>query len=463
MLFWVANFLLILFFVFSLGFALSTHKVTMFLMNLAGAAGSALLLALDFTGLQTKWSLSVFWAAVTVVLFYDFWILLRELRSEASSRFQRPEVWRRFLESREYRMITSEDRMLKELDGREDVSMTEKLQALEMWRLGNEAFLHGNLDEAAEKYNLSVRWCPTCAAWVNLSAVHFERKEYPNVIECSDEAIKLYSDCEEAWVNRALAFLAQGEPGKALKSLEEALLIQPENPDTLTLKANTLRQLGRLEESLADYNKVNDLNPDHMHAWFQKGIALSLLSRLEEAVECFRQAVQLDKHYSPAYYHLANVLNKLDRNEEAVEAYRKALKLQPDFPEAWNNLGIALTKLGRMKEAIKCYRKALAQKEDYHEAWLNSGLANEALGNYAEAVGCYEKFLEIAPENLARHKAIAMKHLEELRSRLGGAEESSGGFGARRRRRKNQEAPAKNSGEELMEEVQPPGERGEEA
>ncbi|HHM23425.1 MAG TPA: tetratricopeptide repeat protein [Bacteroidetes bacterium] len=433
MLFILTMLLLMVFFLLMLGFSFGGRKIALFLLNLAGALAVALSFALELSGMQTKVSLIVFWVAVTVILLFDLIAVLRELRLESHVRLQRPEVWRRFLRGREYKVIYDESRFSEDLERQKQIGMTEKLQALEMWRLGNQAFLQGSLDDAIEKYDLSIRWCPTSSAWINRSAVHFEKGEFAQVIECCDEAIKLNPDREEAWINRALAFLAQNDPAKALKSLEEALVVNPNNPETLTLQGNTYRRLGKLEESLASYKKANDLAPEYKEAWFQKGLTLNQMGRLEEAVACFRQAIELDGRFAAAYYHLANTLNKLDRNKEAVEAYRKSLKLQPNSPEAWNNLGIALTKLGRIKEAIRCYEKAISLREDYYEAWLNCGIARESQRKGEEAIRCYEKFLELAPDSLARHKAIAQKHLEELKQ---GRPEKSSGKDQRGRKRK---------------------------
>ncbi len=434
-LFLFTNIFLLLFYIFMLIYSYQIRSVTVFLANMVGVLAAALALALDITDLQTKGSLIALWIIVVAILVFDLINLIGQIRKDANRLYERPDIWRRVMNDREYKMIFSETIFQEDLEKRNDVGMTEKLQALEMWRLGNKAFFAGHYDDAMEKYDLSIRWCPTSVSWINKSGIFFERGEYDRVIECCDEAIKLNPDREEAWLNRGLAFMARKDPNKALKSFEEALVVNPNNPETLTLRGNAYRRLGKLEESLASYSKANDVAPEYLNAWFQKGITLGMLGRLEEAIECFSQAIKLDKSFAPAYYHLANALNKLDRNEEAIEYYRKALKLQPEFHEAWNNLGIALTKAGQVKQAIKSYQKAIALKPDYQEAWLNCALANESVNRIEEAVRCYEKFLEIAPDSLAKHKAIAQKHLEEIKREWAARENSKG--------KKHKEAEAK--------------------
>jgi|GEM_PF-3285585 tetratricopeptide (TPR) repeat protein len=416
--FLIANGLALVFFIVLLFYSVKGKWPPFFLANLAGLLAIAHSIFLEYTHLQTATTLLVIGVVVALVLIYDALFLFRQMKTESRKAVLRPQFWRRIMEGREYKMIFLESVFESEMERDTEASLTEKLQALEMWRSGNRAFSEGNLDEALEKYRLSVKWYPTGVAWVNQSGVYFEKEEYQECIRCCDEAIKINPDREEAWLNRGLAFMALKSPAKAVKSFDEALVVNGQNPEAYTLKANALRALNRTEEALEYYARASETDPNYLGAWFQKGITLNLLGRLEEAAECFRETTRLDKQFAPGYFHLANTLNRLDRNEEAVEAYRKAIRIKPDYYEAWNNLGIAWTKLNDLNQAAKCYRKALQIQPDYPEAWLNCALAYESLGKLAQSVACYARFLELAPDSFAKHKAIAARRKEALEAKI---------------------------------------------
>ncbi len=386
-------------------------------INFLGLLFVAGAVSLEVRGLQTSTTILTAMVAVGILLFADIVLSIVLIRRSGREDWQWQQNWRKFSKKVPYKMIFSSAVFKDELDRLDEEGMTAKLQAQEMWKLGNEAFWQKNFDDAVEKYDFSLKWEPTSVAWINKSGVFIESERYEEAIEACDEAIRLNQERVEAWINRGLAFDRLGQFDKAIKSFDEALLNDEQNVEAWTNRGNAFRRLARYEEALESYDKALANQDEFLPAWYNKGIALSKMGRIEEALVCFSQAVRIDPSFFMAYYNLGNVYNKLDRNEEAIAAYSKALKYEPLFNEAWNNLGIALSKLGRPKQALKSYARAIEIKPDYHEAWLNRALALESIGNAAEAVKSYEKFLELAPEDFRKHIAIAQKRVAALRKK----------------------------------------------
>ncbi len=383
-------------------------------MGLLFVAGAV---SLEWQSLQTSTTILAEMIAIGILLLVDIVLTIILIRRSGKEDWQWQQNWRELSRKVAYKMIFSAEAFKEELDHLEEESMTQKLQAQEMWKLGNEAFWQKNFDDALEKYDFSLKWNPTSVTWINKSGVFIETERYEEAIEACDEAIRLNQEKAEAWINRGLAFDRLGQFEKAIKSFDEALLNDEHNVEAWTHRGNAFRRLGRYEEALESYDKALASQDDFLPAWYNKGIALSKMGRIEEALVCFSQAVRIDPTYFMAYYNLGNAYNKLDRNEEAVAAYTKTLKYEPQFNEAWNNLGIALSKLGQTKQALKSYTRAIEIKPDYHEAWLNRALALESTGDAAAAVKSYEKFLELAPEDFKKHIAIAQKRVDTLRKK----------------------------------------------
>ncbi len=414
----VGSLLLTLFFAILSILAVKDRSPYLFGINILGLITTLLALVLEISDSQSRQSLMILLSLLIMVWLLDFAHVFNHLIHANHDKLDNPKLWRRVMANRNYKMITVEETFHTELEQHNEVGLTEKLQAFQMWKLGNRAFLQGDYQDALEKYNLSNRWLVTSVAWVNQCGIYFEKEEYDQVVHCCDEAIKANPDREEAWLNRGLAFVAKKDHNKALKSFDEALVVNAQNPEILTLQGNALRHLGRSEQSLEKYNQAIQLAANYLEAWFQRGILLSVIARFEEAIECFQRSLALNPKFAAGYYQLANVLNKLDRNEEAIAAYKSAIKIDPSFHEAWNNLGIAQSKMGQLKKSIKSYRRAIKIRPDYQEAWLNLALASESLNRYKDAIAGYQRFLELAPDAFARHRVIAKKHIDDLEAQL---------------------------------------------
>ncbi len=397
------------FFIFISFLAFRSRAFYLFFGNLIGALSAAMAVILELNGQQTKLSMLILSSLILMVLLFDFVaMVIRSFKDKQKKGFVRNEVQA----NRDERLILREKDFQKNLALSSVPDMTDHAQALQMWQAGNEAFLHDQFDEAAEKYQISFKWQPTAAARVNLSAVHLAQNRFEEALRACDEAVQLNPSHKEARINRGLAFAGLNKNEEALQSYRKALSEDEKDPALSVLISKTERRLGHLQKSLDTIDQALELYQEVKDGWFCKGVTLDLSGKLDDAVGCFEKALFQQPKDPSIHYHLANSLNKLDRNEEAIASYRKVIKLSPVYPEAWNNLGIAQSKTGSLQDSVKSYRKAIEMKPDYYEAWLNIALACDSLKNFADAADAYRKFLEFAPESLVKHRAIAIKNLE---------------------------------------------------
>ena len=410
---------------------------------------------LEIQGLQTRVTLLAAMTSIGMILIANIILAVIMIRRNNKADWMWQKNWREISNHVDYKMIFEEKIFKDELDLNENEGMTEKLQALQMWKLGNDAYWNQVFDDALEKYDFSLKWEPTSIAWINKSGILIEIEQYEAAIDACDEAIKQSQERIEAWINRGIAFDRLRQSEKAIKSFDEALVIDQRNVEAWTHRGNSYRKLGKFEEAMESYDKALAVGDDFLPAWYNKGVTLSKMNRIEEALVCFSQAAKIDHSYFMAFYNLGNSYNKLDRNEEAVAAYTKALKLSPEFNESWNNLGIALSKLGHLKEAIRSYRKAIEIKPDYYEAWINQALAYESIKDYSHALGSYEKFLELAPEDFKKHIAIAERRAEELRRKYNLGKSSGFRFGFSFSRKKKEKTKIENEEQVILEKDNP--------
>ncbi len=444
-----------LFFLLLIGMSLYWKNHAAVIVNFFGLLLVFVSAYLEIGGGQTRVTLLAAMTSVGMILIANIILAVIMIHRSNKADWVWQRNWREVSNKVDYKMIFEEKIFKDELDLNENEGMTEKLQALQMWKLGNDAYWANAFDDALEKYDFSLKWEPTSIAWINKSGILIETDHYQAAIDACDEAIKQNQERIEAWINRGIAYDRLRQSDKAIKSFDEALLIDQRNVEAWTHRGNSYRRLGKYEDALESYDKALAVSDDFLQAWYQKGVALSKMNRIEEALVCFSQAAKINRSYFMAFYNLGNSYNKLDRNEEAVAAYTKALKLAPDFNETWNNLGIALSKLGQLKEAIRSYQKAIEIRPDYYEAWINQALAYESIKNYSRALESYEKFMELAPEDFKKHIAIAERRAEELRKKYNLGKSSRFRFGFSFSRKKKKTADVKKEEQIILEEKDP--------
>ena len=396
-------------------YSLREHRWWLLPIDLAGVVAAGLAVGMELGHFENRILTIATMAAITLVLIVNIWFVFRDLRSGEMGDLLDNGLPRR---GALYRMIADEDELREEVNSRQEEEISEGLQALELWKVGNESYVDGNYLDALSKYELSLRWVPSVPAAVNASAAALELQKFEEAERYAATALEIRDDCVEAWVNRGLALERLQRPEEALQAYEKALELAPQDVVVHLLAGRVLRRLGQLDRAVEVLDRGLEIAPDHSELLFEKSLALIRQGRREDALPFLTETVKRNPKHYLAFFHLANTLNRLDRNEEAVHYYDLVLKLKPDHTEAWNNRGIALSKMRRLRKAIQSYKKALALRPQYHEAWINLALAHDSLGQANEALRAYKQFLDLAPSSMTKHIELTRRRVQELEQQI---------------------------------------------
>ncbi len=384
-------------------------------IDLAGVVAAGLAVGMELGHFENRALTITTMAVITAVLIVNVVMVFRDLKSGEMSGLLDNGLPRK---GALYRMIADEEELREEVNRRQEDEISEGLQALELWKVGNESYLDGNYLDALSKYELSLRWVASVPAAVNASAAALELQKYEEAERYASAALEIRKNCLEGWINKGLALERLRRPEEALRAYEKALELAPEDVVVHLLAGRVLRRLGQLDRAVEVLDRGLEIEPDHSELLFEKSLALIRQGKREDALPFLTETVKRNPRHYLAFFHLANTLNRLDRNEEAVHYYDLVLKLKPDHAEAWNNRGIALSKQRRLRKAIQSYKKALALRPQYHEAWINLALAHDSLGQAEEALRAYRRFLDLAPANMTKHIELTRKRVDELEEQL---------------------------------------------
>lgn len=419
MYFIIINGLLLAFFLFLIIVGIKLRFWAFLPINILGIIVVSISLYLDLNEVLNPINIIILFAALLIIFITDIIFTFRDFREEITE--AEATRLRKYLtegiSNEHFKLIGNEKLIKAEIEQHKTVPVQEQLQALEMFKLGNRAYLKGEYKEALEKYDLSTSWVPTSIGFLNQSGVLLQLDQFEDAYVMAVKAADIQTNFYEALLNQGVALDKMKKYDQALAKYKMAGKISPDEYEVWFCCANVLFKMNKTEEAIECYNKSINLYGRLYEAWYYKGVCLQKIGQDVEALRCFEQVIKLNSNYYHAYYRAGNILMRLDRNNEAINAYEKAIKLNSEFITAWNNLGVLLAKVGRIKDAIKCYERAIKINAEYYEAWLNLGLAEDNLGLYKKAYVSYCRFLELAPSEMEKRIMITRKRVDEIKSR----------------------------------------------
>jgi len=419
MYFTILNASLLVFFLFLVFIAIKLKFWAYLPINIVGAIIVTISLYLDLNDLLTPTNIVFLLVSLIVIFIIDIIFTFRDFKEEITE-VEAKRIRKYLMDgiSQEHFKLIRDEKLLKsEIEQHKNIPVQDQIQALEMFKLGNQAFIKNEYQEALEKYDLSANWVETSIAYLNQSGVLLQLEQFEDALVMAKKAAEIQPKFYEALLNQGVALEKLKKYEQALSKYRSASAVSPDEYEIWYCCANVLFKMNESEEAIECYDKSINLYGRIFEAWYFKGVCHQKIGQDVEALHCFEKVIKLNPNYSHAYYRTGNILTKLERNNEAISAYEKSIKINPEFITAWNNLGVVLAKIGRIKDSIKCYNRAIKINPEYFEAWLNLGLAQDNLGLTKKAYVSYCKFLELAPSDMEKRILITRKRMEEIKSK----------------------------------------------
>src|SRR5207237_1196847 len=160
--------------------------------------------------------------------------------------------------------------------------------------------------QSATYHDLETLWRTTIAknpdcwmAYNNLGVVQFEKGNIEDAIEKYQRSLRLHPDYPEAHYNLGSALLQKGDAGEAIRQCEEALKIQPNEPDAYVVLGNAFMAKQDVDRAIAHYMQALQLRPDDSNAHYNLGTALKQKGDAERAAQEYGKALELEGHRQP--------------------------------------------------------------------------------------------------------------------------------------------------------------------
>ena len=128
--------------------------------------------------------------------------------------------------------------------------------------LGVVQFQKGDLDDAIEKYEQSLRLNPDYPeAHYNLGSALLQKGQIEEAIAHSQRALQLQPNDPDAHVVLGNAFMARRDVDGAIGQYTQALALRPEDSNAHYNLATVLREKGEFEQAAREYQKAREFEP----------------------------------------------------------------------------------------------------------------------------------------------------------------------------------------------------------
>lgn len=252
-------------------------------------------------------------------------------------------------------------------------------------------------------------------AYLFLSGLAYEEKDYPRAADNLEMALKLNPNLEQVYYDLAGLQIALEKPEQALQTLERARAKFPVNFTQEFTAALAYSSMKQYAKSLARYTaaevlgKTGETNRLSHVFYFQFAATYERHKDFEQAEKYFDKCLQLSPDFTEALnyygYMFAEQGIKLDKARVMIE---RAVKAEPKNAAFLDSLGWVLYKLKLPQEALPPMLKALEYSEK-PDATLHDHLGDiyAALKKMDLARASWQKSLAIEPNGAIQKKIEA--------------------------------------------------------
>lgn len=276
----------------------------------------------------------------------------------------------------------------------------EGLRAAALVILGDTERLNGNLDNAANYYNLALSLDPVLVdAAVGLGQVAVAEDNWPVALGQFKRAVDFPTAQDNALAHfwYAEALLRQRQFEEALTYYDRALELRSPFPAALLGMAQAQYMQGHADEASATVERALQQDDEYAEALLFKGKLLQERGQTEAALAAYNRCIMANDQLAESYYRRGIIYLELLRNESAANDLRRAAALQPNNAEIYYWLGQANFSLDRMVEAEGAFARAVELRNgDYAAARYFQGLAEESQGKMDAAIASFQAVIQSA-------------------------------------------------------------------
>lgn len=252
-----------------------------------------------------------------------------------------------------------------EMADEDDEEAAAKKEALELKKVGGEAYKKKDFDEAAKNFEKAWDvWPGDITFLTNLGAVYFEQAEYDKCIETCEKAVEEgrsiradYKLVAKALGRIGTAYAKKEDLANAIKYYQKSLT-EHRTPDVL----NKLREL---ERTKAEADRQAYIDPEKSAVAREEGNAQFKAGDFVGAVKSYTESIKRDPKDPRGYNNRAAAYTKLVALPEALKDANEAIKIDPAFVKGYIRKSNVLFAMRDFTKAIEAIQEAEEHDTDH--------------------------------------------------------------------------------------------------
>ncbi|WP_107039146.1 tetratricopeptide repeat protein [Brumimicrobium mesophilum] len=229
------------------------------------------------------------------------------------------------------------------------------LQSIEKANEGKYSAALKDIDKALEIDSLNIEYL------ISKAYLHYDLKEFQESYNVFSHVIFLDGN-SVSYNGRGMVMETVGEMEMAIEDYSMAI----DNAENDTIRASAL------SNRAASYSKIRNFNlayEDLIKAYSIDSTSLSVLTNLgaicdeigkgDETLKYLLKALEVDPDFYPAYGNIGYKYQEMGQHEMAIKYYDKVLEFNPEEPLGYSNRSFNYYKLGDFKQAMKDIDKSL--------------------------------------------------------------------------------------------------------
>jgi tetratricopeptide (TPR) repeat protein len=260
---------------------------------------------------------------------------------------------------------------------------TATMDAISEARLGERAYLVGDIERAIEHYGRAAEMAPN-----NIDILF----EYGRML--------IY----RSYAGRSYAFRA----GQALEVAQKAVEVDQDNPRAQALLCYALLENDRAEEAIGAGLRAEQLAPDYAEARAYLSMAYRGAGRPNQAFQKADEAVQLDPNSLDARRALAISLAYVGEFDAAVQQYERAIQIHPRFDALYFELALYYKAQNNYDAAIAAYDQVLSMEPENVKAYTRKCETYFTMREDALAQESCEQAIQLDPTYAEAHRQLGM-------------------------------------------------------
>ncbi|MBN1562918.1 MAG: tetratricopeptide repeat protein [Anaerolineae bacterium] len=284
-------------------------------------------------------------------------------------------------------------------------------------RLGERAYLVGDIEKAIEYYGEAARLAPN-----NIDILFeygrmlvyrsYAGRNYSFRVEealgVAEQAIDLAPDHPRAQALMCLALLENGRSEEAISYGLRAEQLAPDYAEASAYLSMAYRGAGRPNQAFQKADEAVVKDPNSLDARRALALGLAFVGEFDAAVQQYERAIQIHPRFDALYFELALYYKAQDNYDAAIAAYDQVLVMEPENVKAYTRKCETYFTMREDSLAQEACEQANQLDAYYPEAWRQLGMVQYTSRNYE---GSIESFEQCASLQLSQAAQAALEQI----------------------------------------------------